>query len=266
MTKNQDSTQQAQNITPIIILAITIAGLIFLFFSRGSESQTQDIDLRGEISTLDEASLENDLEFMPDSNSQSSYQENETTPQTSIDQDTNQSEQTTMINKTQMPKPEMTISQSQQYIAKIDTNFGLITAELFAQETPVTVNNFVYLAQAGFFDDLIFHRVINDFMIQGGCPLGNGTGNPGYQFQDESNPQPLVKGSLAMANSGPNTNGSQFFIVTADSTPWLDGLHTHFGKVIEGMDVVEQIESVQTGANDRPTQPVVIRTISIETN
>ena len=265
MTDKQNTTNQTQNITPIIILAITILGLIFLFYNRGTED-TQDIDLRGEISTIDDASLENNIELMPDSTSNSpNYQEEETASQSPPEINTNQSEQSPMLNKTQMPQPQMTINQSQQYIAKIDTNFGLITAELFAQETPITVNNFVYLAEAGFYNDLTFHRVINDFMIQGGCPLGNGTGNPGYQFQDEDNPQPLVKGSLAMANSGPNTNGSQFFIVTADSTPWLDGLHTHFGKVIEGMEVVEQIESVQTGANDKPSQPVIINAVSIET-
>ncbi len=171
-----------------------------------------------------------------------------------------------MINKTQMTKPSMIIDQSKEYFANFDTNLGKFKIKLFADITPVTVNNFVYLAEAGFYDELIFHRIIKDFMIQGGCPLGTGTGSPGYKFEDESNELPLVKGSLAMANSGPNTNGSQFFIVTADSTPWLDGLHTNFGEVIEGMDIVEKIGLVQTGANDKPTQPVIINSVTISNN
>lgn len=171
-----------------------------------------------------------------------------------------------MINKTQMTKPSMIIDQSKEYFANFDTNLGKFKIKLFADITPVTVNNFVYLAEAGFYDELIFHRIIKDFMIQGGCPLGTGTGSPGYKFEDESNEMPLVKGSLAMANSGPNTNGSQFFIVTADSTPWLDGLHTNFGEVIEGMDIVEKIGLVQTGANDKPTQPVIINSVTVSNN
>jgi len=171
-----------------------------------------------------------------------------------------------MLNKTQMPKPSMTIDQSQEYFANFDTNLGKFKIKLFANITPVTVNNFVYLAEAGFYDGLIFHRIIKDFMIQGGCPLGTGTGSPGYKFEDESNEMPLVKGSLAMANSGPNTNGSQFFIVTADSTPWLNGMHTNFGEVVEGLEIIEKIGLVQTGANDKPLQSVVINSVSISNN
>ena len=110
---------------------------------------------------------------------------------------------------------------------------------------------------------MVFHRIIKDFMIQGGDPIGNGTGGPGYRFQDEKSDHKLVKGSLAMANSGPNTNGSQFFVVTAKETPWLDGKHTNFGEVIEGMDIVDKIGTVKTGANDRPVSDVVINTIEI---
>lgn len=175
---------------------------------------------------------------------------------------TNQMQDITM-NKTNLPKPEMIIDQNKDYTASMETNKGTIKFKLFADQTPITVNNFVYLANAGFYNNLTFHRIIKDFMIQGGCPLGTGTGNPGYQFQDEPSPTKLVKGSLAMANSGPNTNGSQFFIVTADTASWLDGKHTNFGEVIEGMDVVEKIEQVETGPNDLPNQPVIIKSVTI---
>jgi len=147
----------------------------------------------------------------------------------------------------------------------LKTSKGDITLELFFDKAPNTVENFVRLVQEGFYDTTKFHRVINGFMIQGGDPLSKGdneglwgTGGPGYAFADEINSTKLVAGVLAMANSGPNTNGSQFFIVTVDSTPWLDGKHTVFGKVIRGMDVVRDIEKSQTGAGDRPLEPIVI--------
>ena len=134
------------------------------------------------------------------------------------------------------------------------TNHGDIVLELFDEDAPKTVDNFRKLAEDGFYDGLIFHRVIPDFMIQGGCPQGTGTGGPGYTFEDEINDHKVVKGALAMANAGPNTNGSQFFIVTTEAAPWLDGKHTVFGKVTEGMDVVDTIGTLQTDARDRPTQ------------
>ncbi len=149
------------------------------------------------------------------------------------------------------------------YTATFDTSEGSFTVELFAADSPQTVGNFVGLAKAGFYDGLIFHRVIKDFMIQGGCPDGIGTGGPGYKFADEINDHKLVKGSLAMANAGPNTNGSQFFIVTADSTPWLDGNHTNFGVVISGQDVVDAIGVTATDRGDRPTTPVTINSVTI---
>jgi cyclophilin family peptidyl-prolyl cis-trans isomerase len=124
-------------------------------------------------------------------------------------------------------------------VATMSTNHGDITIELFDEDAPNTVENFKKLAADGFYDGLIFHRIIKDFMIQGGCPQGTGTGDPGYKFDDEINDHKLVRGSLAMANSGPNTNGSQFFIVTLDSAPWRDGKHTNFGQVTGGMDVVD---------------------------
>ncbi|TML36140.1 MAG: peptidylprolyl isomerase [Actinobacteria bacterium] len=143
------------------------------------------------------------------------------------------------------------------------TNHGPIRLELFDDDAPKTVGNFRKLAGDGFYDGLIFHRVIRDFMIQGGCPQGTGTGGPGYTFEDEINDQKVVRGALAMANAGPNTNGSQFFIVTTDAAPWLDGKHTVFGRVADGMDAVDAIESQPTGAGDRPVEDVVIERVEL---
>jgi peptidyl-prolyl cis-trans isomerase B (cyclophilin B) len=143
------------------------------------------------------------------------------------------------------------------------TTEGVIVFELFDEDAPETVENFKKLAKQGFYDGLIFHRVIKDFMIQGGCPYGTGTGDAGYKFDDEINEHKLVRGALAMANSGPNTNGSQFFIVTAESTPWLDGKHTVFGQVTDGMDVVERIENMPTKGADRPLEPIHIANIDL---
>jgi peptidyl-prolyl cis-trans isomerase B (cyclophilin B) len=142
------------------------------------------------------------------------------------------------------------------------TNHGDIVLELFDEDAPKTVDNFRKLAEDGFYDGLIFHRVIPDFMIQGGCPQGTGTGGPGYTFEDEINDHKVVKGALAMANAGPNTNGSQFFIVTTESAPWLDGKHTVFGEVSDGMDVVDTIGTLPTDARDRPTQEARIERLA----
>jgi peptidyl-prolyl cis-trans isomerase B (cyclophilin B) len=142
------------------------------------------------------------------------------------------------------------------------TNHGDIVLELFDEDAPKTVDNFRKLAEDGFYDGLIFHRVIPDFMIQGGCPQGTGTGGPGYTFEDEINDHKVVKGALAMANAGPNTNGSQFFIVTTQSAPWLDGKHTVFGEVSDGMDVVDTIGTLPTDARDRPTQEARIERLA----
>jgi peptidyl-prolyl cis-trans isomerase B (cyclophilin B) len=136
----------------------------------------------------------------------------------------------------------------------LSTNHGDIVLELFDDDAPKTVGNFRKLAGDGFYDGLIFHRVIPDFMIQGGCPEGTGTGGPGYTFEDEINQHKVVRGALAMANAGPNTNGSQFFIVTVAAAPWLDGKHTVFGEVSDGMDVVDKIEKLPTDARDRPQE------------
>ncbi|HET6510463.1 MAG TPA: peptidylprolyl isomerase [Baekduia sp.] len=143
------------------------------------------------------------------------------------------------------------------------TSEGPITIELFDEDAPKTVDNFKKLAQDGFYDGLIFHRVIRDFMIQGGCPQGTGTGGPGYTFEDEINEHKVVRGALAMANAGPNTNGSQFFLVTIPAADWLDGKHTVFGQVTSGMEVVDAIEGKPTDARDRPTDDVLIEKVEI---
>ena len=147
--------------------------------------------------------------------------------------------------------------------ALMHTSHGTIALEFFDDDAPKTVANFRKLASDHFYDGIIFHRVIPDFMIQGGCPLGTGTGGPGYKFEDEFNDHKVARGALAMANAGPNTNGSQFFIVTTDSAPWLDGKHTVFGQVTDGMEAVDAIEAVPTGAQDRPVEPPVIESIDL---
>jgi peptidyl-prolyl cis-trans isomerase B (cyclophilin B) len=148
-------------------------------------------------------------------------------------------------------------------VATLHTNAGPITVEFFDEDAPKTVENFRKLSEDGFYDGLIFHRVIQDFMIQGGCPEGTGTGGPGYTFEDEFNDHKIVRGALAMANAGPNTNGSQFFIVTTTEAPWLDGKHTVFGEVSDGMDAVDAIEATPTGAGDRPVEPQVIERVEL---
>ena len=148
--------------------------------------------------------------------------------------------------------------------ATMTTTEGPIEFELFDEDAPKTVQNFRKLSTDGFYDGLVFHRVIPDFMIQGGCPQGTGTGGPGYTFEDEFNDHKVVRGALAMANAGPNTNGSQFFIVTIDAAPWLDGKHTVFGQVTGGMDAVDSIEGTPTGAQDRPVDPPVIESIELD--
>ena len=145
----------------------------------------------------------------------------------------------------------------------LHTNHGAIGIELYPDEAPKTVENFVKLARDGFYDGLIFHRVIPDFMIQGGDPTGTGRGGPGYQFEDELNAHRVVRGALAMANAGPNTNGSQFFIVTTEAASWLDGKHTVFGRVTGGMDVVDAISALETDAQDRPREDAVIERVDV---
>jgi peptidyl-prolyl cis-trans isomerase B (cyclophilin B) len=147
--------------------------------------------------------------------------------------------------------------------ATLHTNHGPIVVDFFDGDAPKTVENFRKLAGDGFYDGLSFHRVIKDFMIQGGCPQGTGTGGPGYTFEDEFNDHKVVRGALAMANAGPNTNGSQFFIVTIPEAGWLDGKHTVFGEVTAGMDAVDSIEGVATGPGDQPDEPVIIERVEL---
>ncbi|HLD61842.1 MAG TPA: peptidylprolyl isomerase [Patescibacteria group bacterium] len=155
--------------------------------------------------------------------------------------------------------------------AVLKTNFGDIALELFSADAPKTVENFIKLSKSGFYNGTKFHRVIKGFMIQGGDPNSkdddwsdDGMGGPGYKFEDEINSHKLARGTLAMANAGANTNGSQFFVITAESTPWLDGKHTAFGKVLSGMDIVDKIESVKVNENDHPTDDVIVNTIEIQ--
>jgi len=159
---------------------------------------------------------------------------------------------------------------SQYNGAIIKTNLGDIKVKFYNEDSPLTVNNFLNLTKKGFYDNTKFHRVIKDFMIQGGDPnskdnnwADDGMGGPNYKFKDEINSHLLVRGSLAMANSGKNTNGSQFFIVTKDATPWLDGLHTNFGEVVEGMDVIDKIEATKTDENDHPLKDIIINSIEL---
>jgi peptidyl-prolyl cis-trans isomerase B (cyclophilin B) len=141
------------------------------------------------------------------------------------------------------------------------TNHGDIVFEMFDADAPKTVDNFRTLSEKGFYDGLGFHRIIKDFMIQGGCPEGTGTGGPGYEFEDEPNQHKVIRGALAMANAGPNTNGSQFFIVTTGAAPWLDGKHTVFGRVTSGMEVVDKLEDLPTDSRDRPQEPATIEKV-----
>jgi peptidyl-prolyl cis-trans isomerase B (cyclophilin B) len=147
--------------------------------------------------------------------------------------------------------------------ATLHTNHGAIELELFPDDAPKTVDNFTKLARDGFYDSVIFHRVIPDFMIQGGDPAGTGSGGPGYSFEDEINDHKVERGALAMANAGPNTNGSQFFIVTTESAPWLDGKHTVFGRVTNGMEVADRISELPRDARDKPRDDVVIERIEL---
>ena len=162
------------------------------------------------------------------------------------------------------PRPERRGYDRPVASANLETNHGTIGVDLFDADAPKTVANFVKLARDGFYDGVVFHRVIENFMIQGGDPTGSGMGGPGYQFEDEINKHPVARGALAMANAGPNTNGSQFFIVTADACPWLDGLHTVFGRVSAGMDVVDSISRIDTDMQDRPLAEVKIESVTVE--
>ena len=171
-----------------------------------------------------------------------------------------------MTNQYSSP-PEMALDQSKTYSAAIHTKYGVMNLELFSSDAPATVNNFVFLARDGFYDNGVFHRIMKGFMIQGGCPKGDGTGGPGYKFNDEPVTRKYVKGTLAMANAGPNTNGSQFFIVHGDDAG-LPPNYTIFGKLTGGEEVLESLANAEVsrgggGENSRPTEKLEIQTIEI---
>jgi len=157
----------------------------------------------------------------------------------------------------------MVIDTAKQYTTTMETNLGTFTLRLFAEDAPITVNSFVCLARAGYYDGTPFHRIIDGFVIQGGDPTGTGTGGPGYEIADEPISRDYELGTLAMANAGPDTNGSQFFITLAP-TSWLDNKHAIFGEVVEGMDVVRRIGKTAIGRNDRPTKDIVVNSVTIE--
>jgi peptidylprolyl isomerase len=159
--------------------------------------------------------------------------------------------------------PPMIIDPAKQYTAVMDTSVGTMTIELDAENAPLTVNNFVFLARYHYYDSIIFHRIIEGFVCQGGDPEGSGRGGPGYKFADEKVKKPYELGSLAMANAGPNTNGSQFFLISGPSGVRLPPQYNHFGKVVEGLDVVDAMEKVPTGPGDRPKEDVVINSVTI---
>lgn len=169
-----------------------------------------------------------------------------------------------VVKATWVSPPAMSINTNKTYYATLLTNEGSIKIEFFTKDAPKTVNNFIFLAREKFYNGLTFHRVIKDFMIQGGDPLGTGTGGPGYSFTDEFNQHKIEAGSVAMANAGANTNGSQFFIVTEKAQPQLDGKHTNFGKVIEGMETVKKIAAEAVDENDKPLQAITIENVLIE--
>jgi cyclophilin family peptidyl-prolyl cis-trans isomerase len=240
-----------------IIISTLAVALVFSLTacSRQAEEETLNDSL---VNTQEE------LEIIEEDYSNISETEGEKVRENNINQSSN------MTSNILAPQeqPNLLNEYSQ---AVLKTNLGDIQVKLYAAESPITVNNFLYLAQQGFYNNTKFHRVIKDFMIQGGDPLSKddanlsywGTGGPEYRFADEFNHHPLVEGSLAMANAGPNTNGSQFFIVTAPSTPWLDGAHTNFGEVVSGLEVVKAIGTSETDVSDRPVEPIVISSIEL---
>lgn len=234
---------------------IFILGAILLIIS-GCSFSGQSKQTLNEKSVSESANSFDDSELNSKVNNMKKNQSSSATPNKATEE------------QQQQAQLEDLASQFNQAIIK--TNFGDIKIAFYNNESPITVNNFLNLAQEGFYDNTKFHRVIKDFMIQGGDPnskdddwSNDGTGGPDYKFQDEFNDHKLIKGSLAMANSGPNTNGSQFFIVTAEATPWLDNKHTNFGYVLEGMDVIEKIEAVEVNERDHPVEDVVVEGIEL---
>ncbi len=253
-------------IISVIALILLLIGLFFLIrFGRNrsdSAKEAQEID-SGAVPTTEnldsgdelDSSFSNDLSFeKTDGTGDDTNMEGFESKRTQADK--------------KLEPPAFRLKDGVDYQAVIQTSMGDIKVDLFEKETPITVNNFVHLANIAFYDGLIFHRVIPDFMIQGGDPLGSGAGGPGYSFEDEIiTGLHLVKGTLAMANSGKDTNGSQFFIVTKKAVPWLDGDHTNFGQVMEGQNIADEISLVDADPkNNKPNEDVVIKTIVILEN
>lgn len=245
----------SKEITVSTIVLVVL--LLFFFLIIRNAGKTSDENGGSEKSSADSASPLEGLSLNTDSSGFEKQQELAGRP-------SNDQEKQPSVQPQKKSPPVTMLKDGVDYQAVIKTSLGDMTVDLYEKLTPIAVNSFVFLSKSGFYDGLIFHRVIKDFMIQGGDPNGNGTGGPNYSFEDEiDKTRHLVKGSLAMANAGPNTNGSQFFIVTRKNTPWLDKLHTNFGMVIDGIEVAEKIELVKTGPKDKPLQDVVIKTIEI---
>jgi len=241
------------------LLFVLAIGLVAISVSACShrEDVDQDNNLGGETSVID---IKDDIKL---------GDVKKDTPKSDVKEANKELNKKTMTNEYVSPDNQEDLTREYSG-AIIKTSLGDIKVKFHTEDSSVTVNNFLNLAKAGLYNDTKFHRVIKDFMIQGGDPNSKGedvssygTGGPGYKFADEFNEHKLVAGSLAMANSGPNTNGSQFFIVTAEATPWLDGHHTNFGEVVDGMEVVKNIEGVETAALDRPVEPVLVNSVEL---
>lgn len=245
------------------------AMLIIVFSVSACTSKNSELS-EGELAKTN-ILVDNDLNLADDEIASALIENSVVSPVASDIKPATETTEESVQNNKIMQSPDKQADLTKTYsTAVIKTSEGSITVKFYAAESPLTVNNFLNLAEAGFYNGTKFHRVISDFMIQGGDPLSKesdasywGTGGPDYRFKDEFNIHKLVAGSLAMANSGPGTNGSQFFIVTAPETPWLDGRHTNFGQVVSGMEVVKKIEASQTGINDRPVKDITITSIEL---
>lgn len=256
-----------------ILLGTAFLGLCVMAFSGCSSNDLSDSKVTGENIGENQNSKISEYELEAQEKRRRAASENSTQNNNPTDSQTVQNLESEQLTTKNMELAELAaLDYKDKYKgAQIKTNFGEIEVEFYSADSPATVNNFMKLADEGFYDGTKFHRVIEDFMIQGGdqnskndqLPETWGTGDPGYSFPDEINSHKLVRGSLAMANSGPDTNGSQFFIVTKDETSWLDGKHTNFGFVTEGMEVVGKIEAAPKSAGDRPTQPIIVEKITL---
>lgn len=249
------------NITYIVfggILLIIVAFVLFTLIQRDVNEEGESLPVEQITNSLDPGDV-----IVSETLEAESREENSVLGQELVAEEPIVDVQAAPDSETLVEQQEAVVQESVDYKALIKTNKGEILIDLYEDLSPKTVQNFVDLANKNFYDGIIFHRIIKDFMIQTGDPTGTGTGGPGYKFDDEFNSKKLVLGSVAMANSGPNTNGSQFFIVTTEATPWLDGKHTNFGEVVAGMEVVKAIEGVPTGPGDKPLEEVKMLSVEI---